>query len=134
MFSVLFSRRDRASCERTAARLDRAFAQVGIERHPGKDVTGELNATAIGIDIVNGLMIWACAPKLRLLLAALHFAISIDVMTPLQMAALLGHVQWFNLLNRDFPKIDPSVGKIMENHGHNNYGIFCQFYGEIIFK
>jgi hypothetical protein len=97
---ILFSRQDRASCERTASRLDRAFAQVGVERHPGKDVTGELNATAIGIDIVNGLMLWACAPKLRLLLAALHFAITIDIMTPLQMAGLLGHVQWFNLLNR----------------------------------
>ena len=23
---------------------------------------------------------------------------------------------------------------IMENHGHNNYGYFWQFYGEIIFK
>ena len=24
--------------------------------------------------------------------------------------------------------------KIIENHGHNDYGIFWQFYGEIIFK
>ena len=24
--------------------------------------------------------------------------------------------------------------KIMEKHGQNNYGIFCPFYGEIIFK
>ena len=24
--------------------------------------------------------------------------------------------------------------KIMENHGHNDYGHFWQFYGEIIFK
>ena len=48
------------------------------------------------------------------------------------------------MIFHDFPcwesdesRCGPNAGKswkIMENHGHNNYGIFWLFYGEIIFK
>ena len=97
---ILFSQNSPSACERAASRLDRAFAEVGVERNCGKDVTGALNATVIGIDVVNGLAVQANGSKLRLLLPALLYALELGALAPIQLAALLGHIQWFNLLNR----------------------------------
>jgi hypothetical protein len=81
-------------------RLDRAFDSVGIERHAGKDITGSLNETAIGIDLVNGLYFMGSALKVRLLLPAITEVLQRGILHPVDMAVLLGHVQWLNLLNR----------------------------------
>jgi hypothetical protein len=54
----MFSRGGPDACARTAKCIDHAFVEVGVERHVGKDVTGVLNATVIGIDVVDGLGLW----------------------------------------------------------------------------
>ena len=97
---MIFSRAGADVCIDTATRLDRAFVEVGIERHAGKDIDGALSATAIGIDVVDGLALWASDFKLRLLLPGLLHVLERERLTPLQMSALLGHIQWFDLLNR----------------------------------
>ena len=49
---------------------------------------------------MDGLALWASSSKLRLLLPALLYIISASSSAPLHIAALLGVIQWFNLLNR----------------------------------
>jgi hypothetical protein len=73
---------------------------LGIQRHAGKDITGSLNGTAIGIDLVNGTKLFGNAFKISILLPALLEVIRIGTLRPVDMAVLLGHVQWLNLLNR----------------------------------
>ena len=60
----------------------------------------QLNGTAVGIDLVGGLALRASRAKLVVLLPALCWALRLDVMAPISMQRLLGHIDWFNLLCR----------------------------------
>jgi hypothetical protein len=95
-----FTRGSKTAAVQKAAKLDKAFLDQGIRKHPAKDVTGEHEGTCIGIDLEEG-MYWAPhKPKLSTLLVGLRQVVDDPVLSPLGMSALLGHVQWFNLLNR----------------------------------
>jgi len=80
--------------------LENALLSMDIERHSGKDVTGVLDGCAIGIDLVKGYDLHASRDKLRLLVPALLAATKRLQMTPIDVSKLLGHIEWFNLLNR----------------------------------
>lgn len=82
------------------ARVDKAFAAHGVVRHAKKDVTGALSGTAVGIDLVDGVQLWGNAAKVRLLLPSLLQCIRAAALQPQCLAAILGHIQWLDLLNR----------------------------------
>ena len=96
----IFVREDFDICRSICSRVDRSLSSHGIVRHEGKDITGSLNGTAVGVDLVDGLYLLANCQKLIALLPALFGAISAKSMTPLEMSTLLGGVQWLHLLNR----------------------------------
>ena len=66
----------------------------------GKDVAGALDATASGVDLVRGLEVWGNSSKLSCLLPSLLYATCTEMLCPADVACLLGHVQWLDLLNR----------------------------------
>ena len=81
-------------------RVDEAFVAHDVERHPGKGQTGLLNATCIGVDVVDGVRLRASANKLPVLLAALCWVFALGRAAPKTIEVFLGHIQWFNLLAR----------------------------------
>ncbi|CAE8741020.1 unnamed protein product, partial [Polarella glacialis] len=82
------------------AKLDRAFIRHGVLKHEKKDSAGELNGTCIGVDLQNGTRFMAHANKLITLLSGLCEVLRRQRMTPADMQAMQGHIQWFDLLNR----------------------------------
>jgi len=83
--------------------VERSFEKHSLERHPDKDITGQLNCTGIGVDLCDGTHLAPNALKLLMLLSALGGLCgdkSVREVHPWGMAALDGVVQWFNLLSR----------------------------------
>ena len=100
---VHFTTRGLTSARKKMKDVDRAMAMHGVEKHPGKDITGADAGTAIGIDLSAGRYFSpAGASLLRVLKALLWMCTQAETlhMTPLQLAALLGTMQWHALLNR----------------------------------
>jgi hypothetical protein len=97
---VLFDRSTPEACTLHASRIDKAFTRVGIQRHTAKDVTGVLDGSAVGIDLVKGLKLFGSAARIRLLLPALLGVLERKLLKPAHLRILLGIVQWLNLLAR----------------------------------
>ena len=116
----VFSREEDSHVRQKLSRLDRAFVQHRIVRNEAKDLTHELNGTAVGIDLVDGLHLYASQPKLVKLLPALVWLLGLAATTPRSIERVLGHIDWFNLLNRplfavldksyDFARMEPANG------------------------
>ena len=85
---------------RAARRLDSQFRRRGILKNADKDVDGDISGTMIGIDLVDGKHFAANSDKLAALIRGGLVFFMQGVGSPLQMAAFLGRVQWFNLLCR----------------------------------
>lgn len=81
-------------------RVADGFDTIGVARHEGKDVTGELDGTIVGVDLVAGTHLFANASKIRMLLPALVGSLILPEIRPLDLAVILGHVPWLCLLNR----------------------------------
>ena len=84
-------------------RLDSSIAKAGIEAHHGKNVDGELNETAVGVDLVDGERFAPHGPKLAKVLGGTLYFVREGLASPLQVSAALaalGHLSWFALLVR----------------------------------
>jgi len=83
--------------------LDRAFCRLGATRHEKKDVDQVTDGVAIGIQLDRGLYLAPASSSLcNLLLVIVHLVTVFPqpLVTPLEIAAVLGVAQWFCLLNR----------------------------------
>ena len=99
---IHFSKSSERSSSRIA-RLDVAFHKHGVERHPKKDVDTVLDGRCLGVDLTGGTKLSPAADSFGHLLCCCAFvAASPDdfLMTPLQLASLMGLAQWYCLLNR----------------------------------
>ncbi len=97
---VVFTRAGDPDTPSRLKRLDRAFVAHDILRHEGKDVNEVLNGTAVGVDLCHGTHLRATSRKAGLLVLCLEELLRTRQISPLRFAALLGHIQWFNLLAR----------------------------------
>ena len=88
---------------RAAERLDHEFRRAGVVRNEAKDVNDALNATCVGVDLVDGRM-WNAPPQ-RILAAIEDLTVLMERphCAPLVMAAYLGKLTWYDLLCR--PKL-----------------------------
>ena len=68
-------------------------------QHLSKSVDYVLNATHIGVDIVDGIHLVAQRPKLMLLLCSILHVVHNTQLSPWGMQALLGHSELFDLFN-----------------------------------
>ena len=85
-----------------AARLDQEFVAHGVLAHPDKAINAALDETVIGIDLVDGRYLAPNTPKLlKVLSGCLHF-LTLQQASPLEIAALLGHLSWFALMVHAF--------------------------------
>ena len=80
--------------------LERVFAKAGVLSNVDKDVVGERNATVVGIDLVEGTQLHPNIKKLWAFLKASVDLFSSPSCPPLELAAFIGTLQWFDLLNR----------------------------------
>ena len=89
----------RSALLRTSTRY--LFA-AGIEPHLGKDVNGDLNAAATGVDFYEGCLITPSASKMALVVCGLSWFVSnhAPAMSALEMQTFLGHLAWSALLSR----------------------------------
>jgi hypothetical protein len=95
----LSSERQRRGRE-AVRRLDREFVSRNILKNASKDIDGSLEGTMIGIDLCDGTFFAAHAPRLAELLFSGVALISAGAASPLQIAAFIGFIQWFDLLCR----------------------------------
>ena len=65
-----------------------------------RDVNDALNATCVGVDLVDGRFWWPPAQRLWLLLGAVLDAASCGKASPAAVASFMRMVQWFDLLQR----------------------------------
>jgi hypothetical protein len=94
-----FTRRGSDAAHERMRRLDIAMANGGVVRNKAKDVTAVSQGTIIGIDFLAGQRLAPNAAKLCLVMMGVCQSISVDL-SPLDVSALLGHIQWFFLLSR----------------------------------
>ena len=100
---MLFTRTSVQGASRTLQNLDRSFKRMGILKHAAKDVSLASSTTCIGIDVEAGRFL---APHLQSVLkfmaALVHMFRCGDnlLVSPLQLASLLGVAQWHAQLNR----------------------------------
>jgi hypothetical protein len=80
--------------------LDAELVKRGLQKHPGKDETAELNGTCIGVDLCDGSYFAPHAPRLALFMSAVLETLLHGQITPKGMSALLGVGQWMFLLNQ----------------------------------
>lgn len=65
----------------------------------------------VGIDLASGTHLFGSAGKIRLLLPALHECLLLKRLRPLDLAALLGLIQWMDLLQRPLLSILSAADK-----------------------
>ena len=97
---MIFSSRGKAESVAAAEALDDVLAKKNIERHVGKDVNGELNGVAIGIELEDGLRLAPNTHKLVMWIMALGALLKRPALSATQLHALLGVPHWFAQLNR----------------------------------
>eukprot|EP00435_Cladocopium_sp_Y103_P032399 s3897_g8.t1 len=77
-----------------------AMASAEALKHSGKDVHDELNATCVGVRLENGTRLAVPPPRcLAIILSVLALA-ECDFSTSKDVQAVLGTMQWFDLLQR----------------------------------
>lgn len=59
-----------------------------------------MNGTVIGVDLVNGVRLMAARDKLSMIIPGLLRVIRQHTLSPRGVAAMLGHIQWLDLMNR----------------------------------
>jgi len=100
---MVFTRTGEASTRKTSRNLDRAFQRHGVIKHSAKDVSAATTATCVGIDVDSGRYLSPHAASLCKVIAAVTHMSSRKtdlLISPLQLAALLGVMQWECQLNR----------------------------------
>ena len=101
---VIFTRNDGAKAVETAARFDAELDRAGVIRAHAKDVTAEVSSTGVtcvGVDVCDGTFLAPARNKLGLVLVGTTHLLTSDVeITPVGLAALLGHKSWFAQLSR----------------------------------
>ena len=101
--TIVFTRRDYYAPESLLHRLDRSFIRCNVAKHAAKDVTLAADVTCIGIDVCGGRFLAPHADSLAKVLAAVCHMVTMGgdlLISPRQMAALLGVMQWHCQLNR----------------------------------
>ncbi|CAE7714737.1 PDE9A [Symbiodinium sp. CCMP2592] len=100
---MLFSNAGPGATLVAASALDSEMASQGVVRNVKKDVNDQLNATCVGVDLVDGCFLDIPATRLLALLVSYFFVHSTKRASPKQVHQLLGTLQWYDLLNR--PKL-----------------------------
>ena len=95
-----FTRLGEEHARQVGHKIDVSMAKHGVIKHEAKDVTGELSATVLGIDVEDGLRLASGRARLSSVLAALCELIQRRSASPLGLAAVLGQIQWFDQLAR----------------------------------
>ena len=84
-------------------RVEEEMRRAGIVKHEGKDVNDELSTVCVGVELVDGRWWWPPFERMWiLLLAAIHLAETGNG-SPAGVLAMLGVLQWFDLMRR--PKL-----------------------------
>lgn len=100
---MVFTRPGEQSTRKMLHNLDHAFARLGVQKHAAKDVSAVSDTTCVGIDVNSGRYLSPHAPALLKVLAAVthmaHMGRNL-LASPLQLAALMGVMQWECQLNR----------------------------------
>ena len=102
---VFFSRATERRTKRVLRNLDRSFARHGAVRHAGKDVDLESDCTCIGIDVSGGRFLSRSAASVQKILSCLHHLCTLPAprqLSPRQLSAVLGSMQWHCQLNRPY--------------------------------
>ena len=97
---MLFTLGDARNATPWADKLDNAFIEHGVLAHPDKAINAALDETVIGIDLVNGQYLTPNTPKMLKVLSGCLFFLAFRKASPLEVAAVLGHLSWFALMVR----------------------------------
>jgi hypothetical protein len=100
---IIHFSKSRAAALMRMNRVDNAFKELGIEKHPAKDVDGTLCGRCLGIDLSNGTALSPAAGSFFHLLCCCVYIGTSDfsfAVAPRAIAALMGLAQWFCLINR----------------------------------
>jgi len=123
---IVFRRKPSTDRPDMAGQLNQAFAQVGVERNPAKDVDEAQNVTVIGIDVYDGRYLGAHSNKITALLAGTTAWLERPVsrgsvvgsapqVTPRQLMTWLGLPHWFCQLSRPLYSLFGAVYEITED-------------------
>lgn len=94
---MIFSTCEGASSA-AAPRLDVAMEAANVERNMDKDVNDAINATCLGVDLVDGSRWEAPGSRIFSAMADLVALVEAPYTSPHAMAQYLGSVQWYDLL------------------------------------
>ena len=98
-----FSAHGRKHSEQVGRDIDRSMVLAGIQKHGGKDITAADEGTCIGIDLVAGRYFAPNSSAMKTVFDAIAYILKRYqslLVSPRQLASLLGTMQWHCLLCR----------------------------------
>jgi len=98
-----FSSHGRKDSEQVGRDLDSSMVLAGVQKHGGKDITAAAEETCIGIDLVAGRYFAPNSSAMKTVFDAIAYILKCYqslLVSPRQLASLLGTMQWHCLLGR----------------------------------
>ena len=100
---MIFSSAGEGGTTAPTLRVEAEMLAAGIAKHPAKDEDDVLNAVCVGVELIDGLYWWPPAERMWLLMRTIVWLCEQRRGSPAGVLALLGVLQWFDLMRR--PKL-----------------------------
>ena len=97
---MVFSSAGPGGTSEATRNIEIEMAAAGIAKHPGKDEDDVLSGVCVGVELVDGTWWWPPVPRMRTLLMAVSWVCGTGVASPAGILAMLGVLQWFDLMRR----------------------------------
>lgn len=106
--------------EQVGRDIDRGMISAGVQKHGGKDITAAESGTCVGIDLVGGRYLAPSSSAIRFVFDAIAFILKAFhslLVSPRQLASLLGTMQWHCLLGRPTFSVFHHVRGVLQDGG-----------------